>query len=192
MTPLLVRRTENKLSFSHSWWYSKLSAFSIRKKQKSHSLRFSTHFSLSNPSTTTQRLPFIIATHDASPNCVNSSNPRRMPEGILIPKEMSRRNVSDLSTRNSEDKTASLPLVRGPANQSRDQDSPACDDSYISIGLGECSLKDGLPLHQQLQNPAVHAAIHGQRCRANPIVQRQRWMRTFPLILKVVILKRSL
>ena len=34
MTPLLVRRAENKLSFSHSWWYSKLSAFSIQKKQK--------------------------------------------------------------------------------------------------------------------------------------------------------------
>ena len=62
----LVRRTENRLSFSYSWWYSKLSAFSIQKKQKSHSLPFSTHFSLSNPSTTTQRLLFIIviATHD--------------------------------------------------------------------------------------------------------------------------------
>ena len=51
---------------------------------------------------------------------------------------------------------------------------------------------DDVPyLHQQLQNPAVHVAINEQRCRANPIVQRQRWM-TFPLILKVAILKRSL
>ena len=125
-----------------------------------------------------------------------------VPEGILIPKEMSRRNVSDLSSRNSEDKTASLPLVCGPANQSRDMDSRARDASSISVGLGgssygsktsaERSLKDGVPLDQQLQNPAIHAAIHGQRCRANPIVQQQRWMRTFPLILKVVILKRSL
>ena len=59
-----------------------------------------------------------------------------MPEGILIPKEMSRRNVSDLSSRNSEDKTASLPLVYGPAIQSLDQDSRARDDSSISIGMG--------------------------------------------------------
>ena len=118
------------------------------------------------------------------------------------PREKNGRNVSDWSGQNSEDKTASLPLVRGPANQSRDLNSRAHDDSSISVGLGgssygsktsaERSLKDGVPLDQQLQNPAVHAAIHGQRCRANPIVQRQRWMRTFPLILKVVILKRSL
>ena len=96
-----------------------------------------------------------------------------VPEGILPPKEKSRGNVPDLSSQNSEDKTASLPLVQGPANQSRDLDSRARDDSSNSIGLGggssygsktssECSLKDGLPLHQQLQNPAVHAAIHGQ------------------------------
>ena len=54
-------------------------------------------------------------------------------EEILSPKEKSRRNVPDLSGQNSEDKTASLPLVRGPANQSRDLDSRARDDSYISI-----------------------------------------------------------
>ena len=80
--------------------------------------------------------------------------------------------MPDLSGQNSEVKAASLPLVQGPANQSRDMDSWARDDSYISVGLGgssygsktssERSLKDGLPLHQQLQNPAVHAAIHGQ------------------------------
>ena len=38
-------------------------------------------------------------------------------EGILAPKGKSRRNVSDLSSQNSEVKAASLPLVRGPANQ---------------------------------------------------------------------------
>ena len=57
-------------------------------------------------------------------------------EGVLPPNEKSRRNVPDWSGQNSEDKTASLPLVQGPANQSRDQDSPACDDSSISIGMG--------------------------------------------------------
>ena len=57
-------------------------------------------------------------------------------EGILPPKEKSRRNVPDLSGQNSEDKTASLPLVRGPANQSRDLDSRARDASSISVGLG--------------------------------------------------------
>ena len=92
--------------------------------------------------------------------------------GRPSPREKNRRNVSDWSGQNSEDKTASLPLVQGPANQSRDLDSRARDNSSISIGLvgstyggdtsSECSLKDGLPLHQQLQNPAVHAAIHGQ------------------------------
>ena len=97
---------------------------------------------------------------------------RDEPKGILPPKEKSRRNVPDLSGQNSEDKTAKPPLVRGPVTQSRDLDSRAHDDSSISVGLGgstyrsktspECSLKDGLPLHQQLQNPAVHAAIHGQ------------------------------
>ena len=80
--------------------------------------------------------------------------------------------MPDLSGQNSEVKAASLPLVCGPANQSRDLDSRAHDDSSISIGMGgstygskttsECSLKEGMPLHQQLQNPAVHAAIHGQ------------------------------
>ena len=59
-----------------------------------------------------------------------------VPEGILPPKEKSRRNVPDLSGQNSEDKTASLPLVRGPANQSRDLDSRARDASSISVGLG--------------------------------------------------------
>ena len=78
--------------------------------------------------------------------------------------------MPDWSSQNSEDKTASLPLVQGPANQSRELDSRAHDDSSISVGLGgssygsktsaERSLKDGVPLDQQLQNPAVHAAIH--------------------------------
>ena len=63
---------------------------------------------------------------------------KRDVAGRLSPREKNRRNVSDLSGQNSEDKTASLPLVRGPANQSRDQDSPACDDSSISIGAGGC------------------------------------------------------
>ena len=60
------------------------------------------------------------------------------PEGgeILPTKEKSRRNVPDLSGQNSEDKTASSPLVRGPVNQSLDRDSWALDDSSISIGLG--------------------------------------------------------
>ena len=56
--------------------------------------------------------------------------------GRPSPREKNRRNVSDLSGQNSEDKTASLPLVRGPANQSRDLDSRAHDDSSISVGLG--------------------------------------------------------
>ena len=59
-------------------------------------------------------------------------------EGTMPTKEKSRRNVPDLSGQNSEVKAASLPLVCGPANQSRDQDSPACDDSSISIGAGGC------------------------------------------------------
>ena len=58
--------------------------------------------------------------------------------GRPSPREKNGRNVSDWSGQNSEDKTASLPLVHGPANQSRDQDSPACDDSSISIGSGGC------------------------------------------------------
>ena len=57
-------------------------------------------------------------------------------EGILPPKEKSRRNMPALSGQNSEDKTASLPLVRGPANQSQDLDSRARDASSISVGLG--------------------------------------------------------
>ena len=59
-----------------------------------------------------------------------------VPEGILPPKEKSKDNVPDLSGQNSEDKTASLPLVCGPANQSRDLDSRARDNSSISVGLG--------------------------------------------------------
>ncbi len=39
-------------------------------------------------------------------------------EGILTPKEKSRRNVPDLSGQNSEDKTAKSPLVYGPVTQS--------------------------------------------------------------------------
>ncbi len=54
-------------------------------------------------------------------------------EGILTPKEKSRRNVPDWSGQNSEVKAASSPLVRGPVNQSLDQDSWACFDSSISI-----------------------------------------------------------
>ena len=95
-----------------------------------------------------------------------------VPEGILSPKEKSRRNVPvpDLSGQNSEVKAASLPSVRGAANQSRDLDSWARNDSSISIELGgytygsdispDCSLKDVVPLDQQLQNLVVHAAIH--------------------------------
>ena len=59
-----------------------------------------------------------------------------VPEGILPPKEKSRGNVLDLSGQNSEVKAASLPLVQGPANQSRDLDSRARDASSISVGLG--------------------------------------------------------
>ena len=59
-----------------------------------------------------------------------------VPEGILPPKEKSKDNVPDLSGQNSEVKAASLPLVQGPANQSRDMDSRARDASSISVGLG--------------------------------------------------------
>ena len=52
------------------------------------------------------------------------------------PREKNGRNVSDRTRQNSEDKTASLPLVYGPANQSRDLDSRARDASSISVGLG--------------------------------------------------------
>ena len=57
-------------------------------------------------------------------------------EGILTPKEKSRRNVPDWSGQNSEVKAASSPLVQGPVNQSLDRDSWARDDSSISIGMG--------------------------------------------------------
>ena len=73
--------------------------------------------------------------------------------GRPSPREKNRRNVSDLSGQNSEDKTASLPLVQGPANQSRDQDSPACDDSSISIGAGGC-VNDRSCLLDALDRPA--------------------------------------
>ncbi len=104
-----------------------------------------------------------------------------VPGGILPPKEKIRGNVPDWSGQNSEDKTASLPLVYGPANQSRDQDSRARDNSSISIGMGGLitygilspnlsKKKRGKLRKSTAQNPAVHAAIHGQQCRANPIV----------------------
>ena len=57
-------------------------------------------------------------------------------EEILSTEEKIRRNVPDLSGQNSEDKTASSPLVQGPVNQSRDLDSRALDDSSISSGMG--------------------------------------------------------
>ena len=41
-----------------------------------------------------------------------------VPKGILPPNEKSRRNVPDLSSQNSEDKTAKSPLVQGPVTQS--------------------------------------------------------------------------
>ena len=74
-------------------------------------------------------------------------------EGILTPKEKSRMNVPDLSGQNSEVKAASSPLVQGPVNQSRDQDSPACDDSSISIGAGGC-VNDRSCLLDALDRPA--------------------------------------
>ena len=69
------------------------------------------------------------------------------------PREKNGRNVSDWSGQNSEVKAASSPLVRGPVNQSRDQDSPACDDSSISIGSGGC-VNDRSFLLDALDRPA--------------------------------------
>ena len=54
--------------------------------------------------------------------------------------------MPDLSSQNSEDKTAKSPLVQGPVKQSRDLDSRAREDSSISVGLG------GLRMASRLQS----------------------------------------
>ena len=141
MTPLLACRTENKLSFSHSWWYSKLSAFSIQKKTKKITLsHFPRTFHSATP-TPTQPLEGCHSSLSLLPTTLHptaSTAPiQGVPEGILPPKEKSRGNVPDLSSQNSEVKAASSPLVQGPVNQSRDLDSRARDDSSNSIGLGD-------------------------------------------------------
>ena len=52
-------------------------------------------------------------------------------------------NVPDSIGRDSQEKSASLPLVQGSASQSQDQDSQAYDDSSSSFEMGGSSHKVG-------------------------------------------------
>ena len=61
-----------------------------------------------------------------------------LPQKRKKKKKKSQRNMPDSIGRDdSEVNAASLPLVQGSVNQSRqDQDSQACDDSFLSFGMG--------------------------------------------------------